>query len=253
MFIEKIIVSKKSLHNYHFHDIVDSNIEYITKLFQQNIKENDICEDALKSYYVDYYLSHIKHGGFSNFLRDVQKNPKTLYYIREGLEAIKATKHLELLETTLTSYKVKIKVKFLSIFDELFLEIQQKENIMTLNTTWLIEHPRLFSIDETQMDKTIQEHIQSIGAEQRHTKIIKKLCTIVNEEFVRVTAEDTYNIYNQSWYFKTTKGYYYMIEEDYKVTMYDSYTKKAVVRGKISNNLSTLQRRYKSAFTKLLA
>lgn len=251
MFIDKIVVSEKSLHNYHFHDIVHSNIEYITKLFQKNIKDIYICEDALKSYYVDYYLSHIKHGGFFTFCKEIQENSKILYYVKEGLHSIGAKQHLELLETTLNSYNRK--VKFLSLFDELFFEIQIKENLLKLNTEWLLKHPKIFAIEEKQMNKIVKKHIKSLGEEQRHTKIIQKLCDIANEEFIRVTVGDKRNIYNTSWYFKTTNGYYYMIEKDSKVTMYNSHTKKAVVRGKISNNSSLSKINYKSIFNRFLA
>jgi len=251
MFTEKIIVSESSLKNYYFNDIVHSNIEYITKLFQKDIKENYICEDALKSYYVDYYLSHIKHGGFINFFNEIQNNLKIFYYIKKGLQSIEASKHLELLELTLTSYK--LNVKFLPIFDELFLEIQKKENILTLNTQWLMKHAQLFTIRKEQMDEMVQEHIKSVGKEQRHTKIIKKLCTLANEEFVRVKVGDLRNIFSNSWYFKTTQGDYYMIEKDSKVTMYNSYTKEVVIQGKISNNTPPFKKNYKTIFSKLLA
>ena len=251
MFIEKIIVSESSLKNYYFHDIVHSNIEYITKLFQKNIKEDYICEDALKSYYVDYYLSHIKHGGFSNFLSEIQKNSKIFYYIKEGLQSIGASEHLELLELTLASYKENI--KFLSIFDDLFLEVQKKENLLTLNTKWLTKHSKLFAVNEEKMDQMVKQHMKSLGKEQRHTKIIKKLCSLANEEFIRITAGDLHNIYNNSWYFKTTKGYYYMIEKDSRVTMYNSYTKEVVIQGEISNNTSLFKKNYKTMFSKLMA
>ena len=52
----------------------------------------------------------------------------------------------------------------------------------------------------------------------------------VNEEFLRITAGDNNNIYNRSYYFKTTKGHFYMIEKNYIATMYNSYTKKEVSR-----------------------
>jgi len=70
----------------------------------------------------------------------------------------------------------------------------------------------------------------------RHIKIIKQLCSIVNEEFVAITAGDKYNIYNKSWFFKTDKNYYYMIEKENIVTLYNSFTKKEVTKARLVTN-----------------
>jgi len=72
--------------------------------------------------------------------------------------------------------------------------------------------------------------------EPRHIKIIKQLCSLVDEEFIAITAGDRYNIYNKSWYFKTDKNYYYMIEKENIVTLYNSFTKKEVTKARLVTN-----------------
>jgi hypothetical protein len=247
---QTIVISQESFKSKDFNQIVNSNIQYITKLFQHNVSDNDISEEALKSYYIDYYLSHITHGGFSNFIEHIKSRPKTLYYLKEGLKSIHAKNHLELLihaiqidSETLQSF---------SLFNTLFSEFQERENLLELNGSWIFEHSQLQVIKGELFDQNIQEQIINVGNEERHTKIIKELCNIADEEFIRVTAGEKKNLYNHgSWYFKTDHGYYYMVEKDYIVTMYNSSTKEVVVKGKLSSTHSITDN-YKSMFSKLL-
>jgi hypothetical protein len=250
-FSQKIIISKESFDTQDPYKIIDSNIQYLTKLFQNNVPDSEICEEALKSYYVDYYLSHIKYGGFSNFIEHIETRPKTLYYIKEGLKSIGAKNHLELLIHAIQiDYET---LQSFALFKTLFAEFQEKESLSELNSKWITQHPQLFIIEESNLNLTLSEHITSVGTENRHTKIIKELCNIANEEFIRITAGDSNNLYNDgSWYFKTDRGYYYMVEKNHLATMYDSKTKKAVVRGKISST-HPIEKEYKSILTKLLS
>ena len=249
-FSQKIIISKESFDSQDPHKIIDSNIQYLTKLFQQNIPDSEICEEALKSYYVDYYLSHIKYGGFSNFRKHIETRPKTLYYIKEGLKSIGAKNHLELLIHAIQiDYET---LQSFALFKTLFSEFQEKESITELNSLWITQHPQLLIIEERYLNLTLTEHIASVGTENRHTKIIKELCSIANEEFIRITAGDSNNLYNDgSWYFKTDRGYYYMVEKNHLATMYNSTTKEAVVRGKVSST-HPIEKEYRSILTKLL-
>ena len=235
---QKIIVSKESLRNLDPYAIINSNIQYITKLFQHDVPDTAISEEALKSYYIDYYLSHIKYGGFSNFIEHIESRPKTLYYIKEGLKSIGAKNHLELLIHAIQiDYET---LQSFALFKTLFSEFQERENLEELNSKWLRIHPLLLALDEHHIDKVVDKHLSSVGKEERHTKIIKELCNIAKEEFIRITAGDNNNLYNDgSWYFKTDKGHYYMVENNQLVTMYDSETKELVVRGKVSSSNSS--------------
>jgi len=236
MSIDNIIVTTDSFHSQNKHDLVSSNIQYITKLFQKNLKEDKISENALMSYYVDYYHSHITHGGFEGFIQKFDKNFKTLYYIRAGLKALKSHKHLELFNLVFPQnisekedhnpYKLNI----------LFKKIQQDEDLVSINHSWLMSHPELLIMHRDAIDNNVQKHLQTHKEDKRHIKIIKQLCQIINEEFIAVTAGDSNNIYNRSWHFKTAQNYYYMIEKNHIVTLYNSFTKKEVTKGKLSAN-----------------
>jgi len=233
MSINEIIISIDSFHSQNKYDVVSSNNQYITKLFQNNIEEDKISEDALKSYYVDYYLSHIQHGGFSEFIKDFSNKPKILYYIYAGLETLGTQKHLALFKKVFFEDNNFLEKNTL---DDEFKSIQESENLLRINHDWLLNHPQLIIMNCDYIEKKIQEHIEEYKEDKRHVKIIKQLCTIIDEEFIAVTAGDINNIYNRAWHFKTTQGRYYMIEKNNIVTLYNSFTKKEVTKGRLVAN-----------------
>ena len=141
MSINEIIISIDSFHSQNKYDIVSSNNLYITKLFQNDIEEDKISEDALKSYYVDYYLSHIEHGGFSEFIKNFSHKSKILYYIHAGLQALKVEKHLALFQKVFDAKEETIEHN--EKLDEEFNKIQKSENLLQLNHKWLMNHPQL--------------------------------------------------------------------------------------------------------------
>jgi len=248
-FSQKVIISKESFDNQNPHEIIDSNIQYLTKLFQHNIPESSICEESLKSYYIDYYLSHIKYGGFSNFREYIEKYPKILYYIKEGLKSIGANNHLELLIHAIQiDYET---LQSFALFKTLFFEFQEKENLSKLNSLWITNHPQLLIIEEKNLNLTLERHISSIQKDNREIKIIKELCNIANQEFIRVTGEvKSSDNKSHQWHFRTNKGEYYMVQKNNLAIMHHSITQEPIVRGKVSEIKP--QKEYRSIFNKFL-
>ncbi|HHD75694.1 MAG TPA: hypothetical protein ENK82_00785 [Campylobacterales bacterium] len=236
MSIDSIIVTTGSFHSHDKQELIDSNTLYVTKLFQHNITEDKFSEDALVSYYIDYYQSHITHGGFYNFVNSFQNHEKILYYIRHSLQTIKSSEHLELLNTIFPTIPSSISQEASKEFDDKFHKIQEEENLTELNFDWLINHPKLNIVPEEDMVSYIKLDLIHAKKEPRHVKIIKQLCKIINEEFVAITAGDRNNIYMHSWHFKTIKNYYYIIEKDHIVTLYNSFTKEEVTKGRLVLN-----------------
>ena len=229
----EIIISIDSFNSQNNYSVVSSNSQYITKLFNKNIKEDKISEDALKSYYVDHYLAHVQYSGFSDFIKNFKDKPKILYYIYDGLETLKTKKHLALFKKVFFEENTFLDKNTL---DQEFKQIQESENLLEINHNWLLNHPQLIIMNRDYIDMKIQEHINEYKIEKRHIKIIKQLCQLINEDFISVTAGDSNNIYNNAWHFKTTKSRYYMLEKENIVTLYSSFTKKEVFKGRISSN-----------------
>ncbi|CAA6808661.1 MAG: Unknown protein [uncultured Sulfurovum sp.] len=249
---DTIIVTLSSFHNPHKYEIIASNTEYITKLFQNNLSEDQISENALKSYYVDYYHSHIIHGGFHNFINEFKKNYKILYYIRLGLKALSAEKHLKLFNAIFPEVKEKSSIYNTNKLDMAFNKLEKYENLVTLNYQWLIKHPKLLIVEPKSIHRYLQQHIITSQHEYRHIKIIKQLCKIIDEDFIAITAGDINNIYNRAWHFKTVKNYYYIIEKNHIVTLYNSFTKQEITKGRLVAN-KTEQSLVSNFISKMLA
>jgi len=233
MSMQQIVVTIDSFHSRNTHDLVASNNDYVTKLFQQNLKEDKISKEALHSYYVDYYLSHITCGGFLDFIENFQQRPKVIHFIREGLKALNAKKHLKLFETLFPkNNEINPKINKNRV-NKRFFRIQKKENLQQINHDWLMNHSELLIMHQDHIDKHIQEHLQKYQTDKRHIKIIKQLCEIIGEEFIAVTAGDENNIFNRAWHFQTDCNYYYIIERENIVTLYNSFTKKEITQGRL--------------------
>lgn len=175
-------------------------------------------------------------GNFQSFIKEFPKHHNILNHIRSGLKAIKADKHLQLFttvfpegnnqKTTYNSEKINL----------VFKKISEKEDLIALNHQWLMHHPTLLILNKNSIEITLKKHFMIHQNSQRHIQIIQQLCEIIDEEFVSVTAGDANNLYNRSWHFKTIKGYYYYLEGDQTVTLYNSFTKQEVIQGTLSED-----------------
>lgn len=205
------------IENKNMYDIIYSNIDYIDKLLIEGIAHDNISESALKSYYVHTYFMQIENGGFSQLEKTVDKIPSIIYYIRHGLKSIRAIKNLNLFNQYLT-LRERDKQKNYTILDKLFIHINREENILELNSNWIKSNDQL----------SIKKNININKYKNINIKILKKLCKIANEEYVRITSYDQNNLYNDTCHFKTIHSYFYMIKERKRYVMYNSFTKREV-------------------------
>lgn len=156
MKLDKIIVSQNAYYSNESYDIINSNISVINLLREEGIEDININEDALTSYYLDYYESQYNNGNFSQFVWNTGWLPNLNTIIEQGLKKINANKHLQLF--TQQSEKVNNLNKetlqtFLdgqyfgdnAIRDQLkndtFFDLD--ESIRDLNSKWLKKHPKL--------------------------------------------------------------------------------------------------------------
>ena len=159
----RIIVSETAMKSENPQDVIHSNISVINLMREEGVDDEFIHEDALTSYYLDYYYSQYTEGNFSQFVYNSGWNKELNELIEEGLALIGAEKHLELFLEQ--SKKVKlisnIKLgKFLkaklegvnpvrdSLNNDTFFELE--ENLAQLNANFLKNHPdfEVLSVDE---------------------------------------------------------------------------------------------------------
>jgi hypothetical protein len=159
----RIIVSETAFDSNNLQDVIHSNISVINLMREEKIDDEFIHEDALMSYYLDYYYSQYTAGNFSQFVHQSGWNAELNELIAEGLVLIGAEKHLELFQQQAKKVKLMSSVKlnkFLKgklegvnpirdlLNNDTFFELE--ENLVTLNANFLKSHPdfEVLSVDE---------------------------------------------------------------------------------------------------------
>ncbi|UTX48149.1 DUF4375 domain-containing protein [Chryseobacterium sp. MA9] len=174
---DKIIVSEASYKSSEPYDIIRSNISVVSLLDEEGIEEENMHEDSITSYYVDYYISQYKNGNFSQFVWNSGWSAELNKIIEEGLKKIGAQKHLDLfLEQSLKveSLNKKELEKFLeseyfgsnptrdALKNDSFYDLE--ENLTGLHAQWLKNHPdlKVLTIDDmfSELEKWVGREIE---------------------------------------------------------------------------------------------
>ena len=159
----RIIVSETAFNSENLQDVIHSNISVINLMREEKIDDEFIHEDALMSYYLDYFYSQYVAGNFAQFVHQSGWNFELNELIEEGLALIGAQKHLELFQQQSKKVKLMSSVKlnkFLKgklegvnptkdlLNNDTFFEIE--ENLIALNADFLKTHPdtEVLSVDE---------------------------------------------------------------------------------------------------------
>lgn len=157
-----IIISENAANSENPQDVINSNISVINLMREEKIDDEFIHEDALMSYYLDYYVAQHTEGNFAQFVHASGWNKELNELIEEGLQLIGAEKHLELFQQQAKKVRLMSSVKlnkFLSgklegvnptrdlLNTDTFFELE--ENLMALNAAFLLKHPdtQVLSVD----------------------------------------------------------------------------------------------------------
>ena len=168
----RIIISETAANSENLQDVINSNISVINLMREEKIDDEFIHEDALMSYYLDYYYSQYVAGNFAQFVHHSGWNKELNELIEEGLALIGAEKHLEFFQQQSKKVKLMSSVKlnkFLNgklegvnptrdvLNSDTFFEIE--ENLLSLNANFLKSHPdfQVLSVDE--MFETLEEFV----------------------------------------------------------------------------------------------
>lgn len=174
---DKIIVSETSYNSNDPYDVIHSNISVVNLLNEEGFEEENIHEDSIISYYLDYYMAQYSNGNFSQFVWNSGWSPELNRDIEEGLRKVGAQKNLTLfleqctkvesledgeLEKYLKSdyfgpNKTRDKLKNSSFYS-------LEEDLIVLHSQWLKNHPDLqvLSIDEmfSELEKLVGKKIE---------------------------------------------------------------------------------------------
>jgi hypothetical protein len=241
-------------------DVVSSNIEVVNALFGEHLRADEIAPDALRSYYVDYYLAQVENGGFSQFVYNSHWSPVMNGFIREGLAAMRAMRHLALFNESAALVE-KLGAERLPTFlegelfgtnptrdalninNDRFYALTETEDLIALNAAWLRSLPGLKVMTAAEITAEIarrgaalpdrEERMRAaLENEPRYLKLIRALIAKAGHELSRVTAGDPNHQHNGqrvlAWHFLTDKGHHYMVDADGKAVMFNGDTKKVV-------------------------
>lgn len=253
---DAVVVSNASFRSDEPSDIVESNISFINALFEEYLTADEVSSDALRSYYVDYYLAQVNNGGFSQFVYNSRWSPQCIAYVREGMRAMNAKQHLEAFEGAARLVEQfgqdRLEEYFASEYfgensdrDDLnapndrFTKVEKKEDLLALNAAWLRTHPRLVVLTVEQIQEEIRRRGEAIPDrerriakartnEPRYMKLIRALCEQAGYELARVTAGDPTRVHEGvqtlAWHFITDKGHHHMVDSGGKAIMFRGHS-----------------------------
>jgi hypothetical protein len=253
---DAVVISDTSFGNDDPGAIVESNISFLNALFEEYLTADEVSADALRSYYVDYYLAQVNNGGFSQFVYNSRWNPQVVAFVREGLRAMKAKRHLEVFEEGARLVERfgqdRLAAYFASEYfgenpdrDELnapndrFLEVEKKEDLLALNAAWLRNHAKLVVLTVQEMQEEVRRRGQALpdrerriaealANEPRYMKLIRALCERAGHDLERVTAGDPTRVHEGAqtlaWHFITDKGHHHMVESGRKAIMFRGHS-----------------------------
>ena len=168
----KIIVSETAMNSENKHDVILSNISIINLMREEGVEDDLIHEDALMSYYLDYYWSQLSEGNFAQFVHQSGWDKELNELIEEGLALIGAEKHLELFQQQAKKVKLMSSVKlnkFLkgklegvnpvrdSLNTDAFFELE--ENLLELNAAFLKAHPDFEALTIDEIFSVLEEFV----------------------------------------------------------------------------------------------
>ena len=153
-----ILISETAANSENPQDLINSNISVINLMREEKIDDDFIHEDALMSYYLDYYNSQYTQGNFAQFVHNSGWDRELNELIEEGLQLIGAQKHLELFQAQSKKVSLMSSVKLAKFLkgklegvnpvrdalnnDAFFSpEISGEENLVSLNAEFLKNHP----------------------------------------------------------------------------------------------------------------
>ena len=168
----KILVSETAMNSENVQDIIHSNISVVNLLREEGVSDDLIHEDAIMSYYLDYYWTHNSQGGFAQFVHQSGWDKELNELIEEGLALIGAEKHLEYFQQQSKKVKLMSSVKltkFLkgkfdgvnpvrdSLNNDAFFELE--ENLIELNATFLKTHPDFEALPIDEIFAVLEEFV----------------------------------------------------------------------------------------------
>jgi len=214
-------------------EVVDANIAVVNAMYRELLGPGEIAPNALRSYFVDFYLTQALAGGFAQYVFTAADRDEVDHYVREGLEGMGAKAHLALFDRTAESFDALSEeeaeiyldgewdaatdgdlpeaVQALEDLDAAFEALLESEDITALNAAWLREQDGVLLLQGEELAAHIAwrvEHVPDLEqrlaeAEQAALEtapefelIIRELCDIAGHTLQGITMGDPNYEYN---------------------------------------------------------
>ncbi|WP_285243771.1 hypothetical protein [Pseudarthrobacter sp. fls2-241-R2A-127] len=248
-------------------EAVQANVTVVDAMHTALLHTEEMSPVAVRSYYVDFYLTQALEGGFAQYAFLAVDRAATDTLIREGMAGMGATAHLELFNRSVECYDalseedtehyldgsvddsgdVPDAVLRMEELDGEFEELLEQENITALNAAWLRRQADLVVLDDEEVGPYIQglvAHIPDLPERRAQADaealedapdfevIIRELCGIAGYELTKITMGDPNYIHDGektlAWHFSTDNGDFLMVEEDEEAFMINPETQEIV-------------------------
>ncbi|MGT2461887.1 DMP19 family protein [Sinomonas atrocyanea] len=237
--------------------VVDANIDIVNAMYEELLDEREIAPNALRSYYVDFYLAQMLDGGFAQYALAAHERAQVDRLVREGLREMGAAGHLALFDELAAAVAAltvedteaylegdadgSVAVARAEALDDRFEALLEQEDLLALNGAWLRGQEGLLVLDEDGIEDEIARRVGLIddleerrAAEDRsgltdmpdHELVIRELCDAAGHELVAVTTAAPAYLDRRgealAWRFTTDLGEYVMVEEGDEAAMIDA-------------------------------
>ena len=248
-------------------DVVEANVSIVDAMHTALLCTEEMSPVAVRSYYVDFYLTQALEGGFAQYEFTAVDRAETDSLIREGMAGMGATAHLNLFNRAVQAFddlseedeehyldgglddteETSDGVLRMEELDGEFEELLESENITALNAAWLRGQAELLVLDDEEIGAYIEqlaEQIPDLPERQARAAaealedapdfeiIIRELCSIAGYELVKITMGDPNYVHRRSktlaWHFTTDHGDFLMVEEDDEALMINPETQGIV-------------------------
>ncbi|RAX16460.1 hypothetical protein DC347_11705 [Pseudarthrobacter sp. AG30] len=248
-------------------EAVQANVTVIDAMHTALLRTEEMAPVAVRSYYVDFYLTQALEGGFAQYAFLALDRTAMDTLIREGMAGMGATAHLELFNRAVECYDalsveetelyldgsvddsgdVPDAVLRMEELDGEFEELLEQENITALNAGWLRRQADLVVLDDEEVGPYIQglvAHIPDLPERRAQADaealedapdfevVIRELCDIAGVELTKITMGDPNYIHDGektlAWHFSTDNGDFLMVEEEDEAFMINPETQEIV-------------------------
>ncbi len=263
---QPVVLTTGSIHGTD-EEVVDANVQVVDAMHRELLHTDEMSPAAIRSYYVDFYLTQSLEGGFAQYVFTSLDRDETDTLVREGMAGMGAAAHLDLFNRTVAAFdslseedaeryldgaldddeEPTAGVRVLEELDGEFEELLETENITALNAAWLRSQDGLLVLDDDGLSAHLERLVALIpDLAERQAKadaealedapdfeiIIRELCNVAGYALRKITMGDP-NFLHQggktlAWHFTTDHGDFIMVEDDDEAFMINPETEEIV-------------------------